>query len=80
MCKRALDEEVVRFALGVGGEGGRSRAGKSKLSTLLLAECRRYNRWIYDLRLYVLFNCISVISGRWAYDNERQCAREPRLR
>ena len=32
-----------------------------------------------DLR-YVLFNSISVISGRWAGDNERLCAMEPRLR
>ena len=29
---------------------------------------------------YVLFNIISVISGRWADANERLCAMEPRLR
>ena len=29
-----------------------------------------------DLRLYVLFNSISVISGRWPDDNERLCAME----
>ena len=28
---------------------------------------------------YVLFSSISVISGGWAYDNERLCATEPRL-
>ena len=33
-----------------------------------------------DLRFYVLFNSISVISGRWANGNERLCAMEPRLR
>ena len=33
-----------------------------------------------DLRFYVLFNSISVISGRWANDNERLCAMESRLR
>ena len=33
-----------------------------------------------DLRFYVLFNSISVISGRWAGYNERLCAMEPRLR
>ena len=33
-----------------------------------------------DLRFYVLFNSISVISGRWADDNERLCAMEPCLR
>ena len=33
-----------------------------------------------DLRFYVLCNSISVISGRWADDNERLCAMEPRLR
>ena len=32
-----------------------------------------------DLRFYVLFNSISVISGRWADDNERLCAMEPRF-
>ena len=31
------------------------------------------------LRLYVLFNSMSVKSGRWADDNERLCAMEPRL-
>ena len=30
-----------------------------------------------DLRFYVLFNSISVISGPWADDNERLCAMEP---
>ena len=30
-----------------------------------------------DLRFYILFNSISVISGRWAGDNERLCAMEP---
>ena len=32
-----------------------------------------------DLRFYVLFNSISVLSGRWANDNELLCAMEPRL-
>ena len=36
--------------------------------------------WMDDLRFYVLFNIISVISGRWANDNERLCAMEARLR
>ena len=36
--------------------------------------------WMDDLQFYVLFNSISVISGRWADDNERLCAMEPRLR
>ena len=27
--------------------------------------------WMDDSRLYVLFNSMSVISGRWADDNER---------
>ena len=36
--------------------------------------------WMDDLRFYVLFNSVSVISGRWADDNERLCAMEPRLR
>ena len=33
-----------------------------------------------DLLLYVLFISISVISGRWADDNEKLCAMEARLR
>ena len=33
--------------------------------------------WMDDLRFYVLFNSVSVISGRWADDNERLCAMEP---
>ena len=32
-----------------------------------------------DLRFYVLFNSISVISGRCLDDNERLCAMELRL-
>ena len=36
--------------------------------------------WMDDLRFYVLFNSVSVISGRWADDNERLCAMEPGLR
>ena len=36
--------------------------------------------WMDDLRFYVPFNSISVISGRWADDYERLCAMEPRLR
>ena len=30
--------------------------------------------------IYVRFNNISVISGRWAVDNEKLCTVEPRLR
>ena len=33
-----------------------------------------------DLRFFVLFNSISVISGRWLDFTERLCAREPHLR
>ena len=33
-----------------------------------------------DLRLYVLFNSISVITGPLEFDNERLCATELRLR
>ena len=35
--------------------------------------------WMDDLRFYVLFNSISVISGQWA-DDERLFAMEPHLR
>ena len=33
-----------------------------------------------DLRFYVLFNTVSVISGQWEVDNERLCAMQLRLR
>ena len=36
--------------------------------------------WMDNLQFYILFNSISVISGRWANVNERQCAMEHRLR
>ena len=32
--------------------------------------------WMEDLRFYVLFNSISLISGQWVFDNERLCAME----
>ena len=35
--------------------------------------------WMDDLRFYVPFNIISVISGRWADDNGRLHAMEPHL-
>ena len=38
------------------------------------------NGWMDDLKFNVLFNSISVISGRWVDDNERLCAMEPLLR
>ena len=41
---------------------------------------RRFDGWMDDLRFYVLFNSISVISGRLTKDDERLCAKEPRLR
>ena len=34
---------------------------------------------MHDLRFYVLFNIILVISGLWVDDYERLCAMEPRL-
>ena len=36
--------------------------------------------WMDDLQFYVLFNSISVISGRCVDDNKRPCAMEPCLR
>ena len=36
----------------------------------------RMDGWMDDLRFYVLFNSISVISGRWLAVNERLCAME----
>ena len=43
----------------------------------------KLNEWMNgsldDLRFNVLSNSISVISGRWADNNERLCAMESRL-
>ena len=39
-----------------------------------------FNRWMDDLRFYVLFNSISVISGQWEVHNERLYAMELSLR
>ena len=39
-----------------------------------------FDGWMDDLRFYVLFNSISVISGRCLDDDERLCAMELRLR
>ena len=33
-----------------------------------------------DLTFYILFDSISIISGRWVGNNERLCAMEPHLR
>ena len=51
-----------------------------------LFEVRKYitivhnqNGWIDELRFYVLFNSVSVISGQWEVDNEKLCAMELRL-
>ena len=38
-----------------------------------------WDGWMDDLRFYVLFNSISVISGRCLDDYERLCAMELRL-
>ena len=35
--------------------------------------------WMDDMQFYVLFNSISVISGRWKVDNERLCSMKLRL-
>ena len=51
------------------------------LSTDLAVPCSSLPEAIEDnLRFYVLFNSISVISGRRTGDNERLCAMERRLR
>ena len=49
---------MVRGGGGGGGRGGRGR-------TIYIE-----NGWMNNLRFYVLFNCISVMSGRWLSNNE----------
>ena len=46
----------------------------------LLISKNMMDGWINDLRFYVLFNSISVISGRCLDYTERLCAVELRLR
>ena len=76
--------------MGGGGSGG--GGGISELLLLVmvvriffnrpscLMRLLSYNNWMDDLQVYVIFNSISVISGRWSDDNERLCAMESRLR
>ena len=40
----------------------------------------RMDGWVGNLRFYILFNSISVISGQWADDYERLCAMGLHLR
>ena len=59
---------------------------ESNVSIFILApisfeiSSKKMDGWMDDLRFYVLFNSISVISGRCLDDNERLCAMELRLR
>ena len=55
-------------------------ASDPTVQAVLAAIASFISKWMDDLRFYVLFNSISVISGRWEVDNERQCAMEPCLR
>ena len=54
------------------------------LTSILTIRYRQMNivriGWMDDLRFYILFNSISVISRRWADDNERLCAMKTLLR
>ena len=52
----------------------------SVLIEFILWDQRLLKGWSDDLRFYVLFNSISVISGRCLDDNERLYAMELRLR
>ena len=47
--------------------------------SLTNAAQRRFDGWMDNLRFYILFNSISVISGGCANNNERLCAMEHRL-
>ena len=49
------------------------------LQDFVAGTCNAIYRLIDDLRCHVIFNSISVISGRWASDNEKPCAVELRL-
>ena len=56
-------------------------SSKQRLENMMNSWPWSRNRWMMDdLWFYVLFNSVSVISGRWPDDNERLCAMEPHLR
>ena len=65
-----LMEQILSFK-------GRFCFGRIRLPRELIT---RMDGWMDDLRFYILFNSISVISGRCSADNERLCAMELRLR
>ena len=50
------------------------------VSNQKLQNVQHVNRWMDDLRFYVFFNSISVLSGQWDCDSKRLYAMEPRLR
>ena len=52
----------------------------SQIISETLPEIHTIDGWMDDLRFYVLFNSILVISGRCLDDNEMLCAMELRLR
>ena len=52
-------------------------ATKTGLTVYLHTFSLKSDGWVNDLRLYLLFNSISVISGRWVGACERLCAMEP---
>ena len=53
---------------------------KMYLSILTHSYGETRKEWMDDFQFYILFNSISVISGRQEVDNERLCAVEPHLR
>ena len=53
--------------------------GTLKRSSLQMTMTFSIDDWMDDLRFYVIFNGIIVISGLWADDNERLCAIKSRL-
>ena len=58
-----------------------NKQSSTQVNLYLIASIQaRLDGWMDDLRFYVLFNSISVISGRCLDDNERLCAMELRLR
>ena len=55
-------------------------ARNSTIQAVLGSQQGYFNGWMDDLRFYILFNSISVISGQCLDDNEILCAMELYLR
>ena len=78
----------MQYVCGGGERGRRSEATQPPKEKSAMVRTGHLNIYLVPLndgridglQFYVIFNSISVISGRWTDDNERLCAMGSRLR